>query len=241
MTTILLGAGGTGSLLAEPLARAMRGETLIVIDGDTVEDRNLARQAFSVFDIGSNKAEMVAHGLRMKSLDAIAAPRYLDATNIESMLHEGDTVLITIDNFPTRALIDRYAANLWNFTIINGGNEVDTSSCQVHIRRKGADVTPRISYQHPEITRPGKDRSAMTCAELAATAGNEQTIAANMMSAAWMLRAFMDVRAADNDQALMDALVWHELHVDMSRGIAGHVDWREMSDDWQTPHHGAPA
>lgn len=67
LTVCLVGCGGTGSHLAQALARiaahlrARRDELrLIFVDGDEVEDKNVGRQLFTQSDIGKNKAQALA-------------------------------------------------------------------------------------------------------------------------------------------------------------------------------------
>jgi PRTRC genetic system ThiF family protein len=65
---VIVGVGGTGSALARLTARMLwqrkeAGQTvpsLILIDPDTVEARNVNRQAFSVAEIGSFKSQSIA-------------------------------------------------------------------------------------------------------------------------------------------------------------------------------------
>lgn len=60
---IICGCGGTGSNLAPMLSRMLKDETFILIDGDLVEDKNIERQTFQKFDVGSNKARALAKKL----------------------------------------------------------------------------------------------------------------------------------------------------------------------------------
>ncbi len=60
---IICGCGGTGSNLAPMLSRMLKNETFILIDGDLVEDKNIERQTFQKFDVGSNKARALAKKL----------------------------------------------------------------------------------------------------------------------------------------------------------------------------------
>jgi len=66
-TIIQVGVGGTGSWLAMSLARLVyhagqAGQTvkLVLVDPDTVEERNVGRQGFSPAEVGQNKAESMA-------------------------------------------------------------------------------------------------------------------------------------------------------------------------------------
>lgn len=55
---IIVGVGGTGSLLARDLPKLMIGtiNKMVLIDGDTVERKNMVRQSYQKHDIGCNKA-----------------------------------------------------------------------------------------------------------------------------------------------------------------------------------------
>ena len=83
-TIIQVGVGGTGSWLALSLARLVyhagqAGQTvkLILVDPDTVEERNVGRQGFSPAEVGQNKAESMALRLSLAlgiEVAAAAAP-----------------------------------------------------------------------------------------------------------------------------------------------------------------------
>jgi PRTRC genetic system ThiF family protein len=67
LALILVGCGGTGSHIAQSIARLChhsadteRPIAVSFVDGDTVEDRNVGRQLFSAADIGRNKAQTLA-------------------------------------------------------------------------------------------------------------------------------------------------------------------------------------
>lgn len=64
---VIIGCGGTGSILVEHVCRMIQGfdlgTTVVLYDGDVVEDANITRQNFQPHEIGANKAEALA--LRM--------------------------------------------------------------------------------------------------------------------------------------------------------------------------------
>ncbi len=83
----LVGCGGTGSWLAPSLCRIARTlneqdkvSSLIFIDPDTVEPKNVLRQNFCDAEIGLNKAQTLAlryslsWGVRIEALPALFAP-----------------------------------------------------------------------------------------------------------------------------------------------------------------------
>lgn len=63
----VVGCGGTGTFVAEGLARILPADTrLVLIDYDRVEERNLSRQEFFREDIDQFKSEVTAHRLAKK-------------------------------------------------------------------------------------------------------------------------------------------------------------------------------
>lgn len=230
-TYIQIGAGGTGSQLYRPLLtylthyHANRNETfqLLVIDGDTIEVHNLERQLFNSEHVGENKATALVN--QHPSPNVTAFPRHLGPDNM-NIIREGSTVLITVDNFPIRAAIERHAMGLNDVSIINAGNEKNTGSCQIFLRRDDKNWTPPLSFEHPEILAPGKTRAEMSCQEEAELEGGEQTIIANLMSASVMLSALTLIH--ENTE---DTFPWHEVHFDTTTGKMRPTDLRAF-DGW---------
>lgn len=229
----LIGAGGTGTHLLDPLVRYLtthhRGTDpsvwqLGIIDGDAVETKNLERQLFDITALDVNKANAAA--ARYESLAGVVAiPEYLSAANIARYITNGTVVLIAVDNFPVRALIEDHVATLQDALVINGGNERDTGSCQVWLRIGGEDVTPRLSFLHPELRAPGEDRAAMSCTEVAKLPGGDQLIVANMASAMWMLSALMQFQTTGDTR-------WTEIQFDITTGATVGLDQRARKG-WQ--------
>jgi len=231
--TILVGAGGTGSLLARPLqhyliASSKNDYELIIVDGDQVERKNLARQLFHPDDITKSKAERLAASL-------LGHPTVVNGFLTEELapglFKEGDRVILAVDNFGVRKLVDEVAAEKKNFTVINPGNELWTATCQIHVRRDGKNITPRISYMHEEITDSEfvLPETGHDCSVRALT-GEEQTIAANMSAASMALNAMVQVTELDaNEQEIQ----FHETYFDLKKSIAGGPDWRvEGPEGW---------
>lgn len=88
---IVVGAGGTGSHIIQSLARIAAhvgpgaGLAITVIDGDTVEPKNVGRQLFSRADVGLNKAQALAarfssvFGLRITAVPEMATEGLLES------------------------------------------------------------------------------------------------------------------------------------------------------------------
>lgn len=237
---VMVGAGGTGTHLLAPLVAYLRshhadGEWMLhVVDGDVVETKNLERQLFKDTDVTLNKAVAAVAPFgdgRIRAVD-----KYLSEENMERLIMDEDIVLICVDNFTVRKRIEDHCKTLQNVMVINGGNEKYSGSVQLWVRAKGEDVTPRISYLHPEVNDIGPDRAAMTCAQAAALPGGEQTIIANLQSAAWMLTALWRAHAllfiaeVGKDPS---AQTWTELQFDALAGSVEHIDQR-MSAFWRS-------
>jgi len=239
---LMVGAGGTGTHLLRPLytylAAHHTGEEwmLYIADGDVVEEKNLLRQLFPPGTVTMNKAEAAVLSLG-KPQNVKAISEYISEENAARFIKDDDTIFICADNFTVRARIEQIARTLDNVTVINGGNEKWDGSVQLWIREKGADVTPRIGYLHPEIAvQVGEDRAEMTCVQAAQLPGGEQTIIANATSANWMLTALW--RRHTNGHVLSKKQnpgpqTWTEVQFDALHGTVEHIDQR-MSAHWRT-------
>jgi len=231
---LLVGCGGTGTFLLEPLVRYLlthyrksdKRWELFVMDGDHVEEKNLDRQLFDEAAVTANKAAAATD--KFEALNHVyAVPEYLGKDNIAENITDGSIVLIGVDNFPVRALIEAHCKTLNNVVVINGGNEVSTGSCQLWIRENGENITPVLSFLHPEVLKPGEDRSTMTCAQIAELDGGEQLITANMLSALWILSAVMQWhKAQGSDGIVKENIKWTELQFDLDKGESVGMDRR---------------
>jgi len=124
----VVGCGGNGGYIVPQVARYIRSFTdkqelanavratgkkfhieLTLIDGDTVEQKNLIRQNFIQPDIGKNKARVMAERYgRAFGLEVGIVERYLNATLAEELIYKnnGSTIILgCVDNNATRKLI----------------------------------------------------------------------------------------------------------------------------------------
>lgn len=233
---VLIGAGGTGSILFDCLMRYLNAyhinreenHIIAVIDGDELQPHNLDRQLFAGSQVGENKANALVASYGGDNLRAL--PEFLSDDNVTDRINDGDVVMIAADNFDVRARIQRHALSLDNIVVINGGNESTDGSVQMWIRRDGKNITPPLSFMHDEILRPSPhDPSKMDCQQLATLPGGEQTIVANMMSATQILNA---VRTLHEWEEAKRDLRWSEIFFDLDTGNAKSFDNRTI-DGWQ--------
>ena len=111
---LCVGVGGLGSPLAQYLVSCGIGK-LGLVDGDSVEASNLARQIlFHPSDIGYSKSERAQKYLQSLNPECEIAsyPFYLNADNAMEIFKHYDIIADCSDNFATRYLINDIALML---------------------------------------------------------------------------------------------------------------------------------
>lgn len=79
---------------------------LLLIDHDTVEQRNVGVQLYETQDIGIQKAHVIAQQLP----EAYAQPTFIDHTTLE-ILSEAAVIIDCTDNLATRLLLNQYCVD----------------------------------------------------------------------------------------------------------------------------------
>lgn len=201
----VIGLGGTGSIAARYgatfLASLGTPARLTLIDGDVFEPGNATRMLF--LEEG-NKASVVCRELQehlaRSALLLAAVEEYVTPENVGRLIHDGDVVLLTVDNHATRKLVsDHCATTLRNVCLISGGNdgveagaegrlrrEGTYGNVQIHVRRGGRDRMPPLTAFHPEIREPA-DRSPAERSCTEAVASTPQLLFANLQVASAIL------------------------------------------------------
>src|SRR5262249_47788226 len=112
----LIGGGGVGGIVARYaiiylvhlLEKLKRSGRFVIIDGDQFEAKNRARMMYTD---GSKSAvlrdEMLAFAAD-SSLAIAAVEQYVTPENIRQLLHEGDIILLAVDNHATRKLVNDF-------------------------------------------------------------------------------------------------------------------------------------
>lgn len=183
MTLILVGCGGTGSWLAPAIARYAKilmdsfdkRMTVVFMDPDRVEEKNIYRQNFCAAEIGRNKAETLAerYGLAW-GLEIQAVP-----AKFHAMILSDCIVMGCVDNAAARKAIacavsrsDSWwldCGNTRNYgqVLVGGGDERENAfAIPGH-----CGCLPLPHVQHPELVKKErvakeKQREA-SCAEMA--------------------------------------------------------------------------
>lgn len=229
---VFIGLGGVGMYVAKTagvflagLQRAAGGQetNLLLVDGDKFEFSNTYRMDVPEF---GNKAEVIGQDMLRRFLDVGGfsvrwRPEYVTAGNISEVIHDGDCVLLAVDNHATRKLVGEHCETLQDVVLISGGNdgvEGDQrgtyGNVQVHIRENGVDLTAPLTKFHPDIANPAdKAPSEMDCLELV-SAGVPQIAMANMAVASAMLNALMRVM-----QPVPGERMYDEVCLDILEGV----------------------
>jgi len=224
----LIGVGGVGGIVARYgaiyCASLDCNARLVLIDGDKFEASNASRMFFGSH---GNKAEVIREELLPRFTDSrlslIAIEEYVSRKNNKRLIHNGDIVLLTVDNHATRKLVSDYCAKeLKEVCLISGGNDgvgKDASgrvlrgtygNVQIYLRRAGKDVTPPLTRYHPELQKPA-DRlpTEKSCTELVKSV--PQILFTNLMVASAILNALW--------LHLCEALHYGELALDIADGL----------------------
>jgi molybdopterin/thiamine biosynthesis adenylyltransferase len=225
---VLIGCGGIGSQLLDPLCRylAHRPEPrplLVIVDGDAFEASNLNRQACTRRDLGTNKAEALARVARDYRIACQAVGEPVDETNVRQMVREGDVLLLAVDNHRTRALVDRHVASLDNATLISGGNDETDGNVQLVRRRDGWSVDGHLTEIHPEIgeAADGEEQREPGCQVMAVE--RPQLLVTNLMVASAMLNALWQVVESGS-------VPYSEVFLDVIQNIARPRRWFRLRE-----------
>jgi len=192
---IVIGAGGTGSMLLPNLARFLRSHSfagsLIIADGDEYSVSNSDRQSFNLSKVGTNKAEyqsmVIASHIPDFADNIEYIPEYLSKEDIDSMVLDGTIVINCADNNAIRKYVEDRVLQLNTAAHVCCGNELRNGQVQCSVRKNGTQVSPSIYKQSPNFNITNDDRSSMTCEEIANLPSGGQIIATNMMAASLAL------------------------------------------------------
>ncbi|HYA44420.1 MAG TPA: molybdopterin-synthase adenylyltransferase MoeB [Acidimicrobiales bacterium] len=119
---LVIGAGGLGSPIALYLVAAGVG-TLGIVDMDTIEVSNLQRQVLHTTDrVGERKVSSAQKTLAAldPGIEIVPYDLRLDAGNVLDILSGYDVVIMGVDNFPARYLVNDASLKL-GVPVVHGG------------------------------------------------------------------------------------------------------------------------
>lgn len=151
MSACVVGVSGTGSIVAEQLARLGVGE-IILIDFDKVETRNLNRIVnTSIEDYGRLKVDVIAESIRRHhpECNVVRVPHALGTREAVLAAADADIMFSCVDSAEGRHIADRMCAALC-LPLFDVGVTIPT--VEVDGVRRIAEVCGRIDYVFPSGT-----------------------------------------------------------------------------------------
>jgi len=204
-SVLVVGIGGTGSHLVDPLVRLMlyhnNGcKNFVFCDGDDFSQTNLTRQLNVANSIGTNKAILALN--KVNSLieehegEGLAISNYLNAINFDRYLKtvENPLIIMLPDNHATRKFsLDFLEESGKNYVWITAGNSLDQGQiiCYGRQGNEYLGIDPRISYgdiANPEYKEMPRKNS---CQNLAPS--TPQLIGTNAMAATLVLNMVQNI------------------------------------------------
>lgn len=247
---VVIGAGGVGGHLLDGLSKLLEfqapGSTLVIVDGDNFEPKNLERQSFNQL---GNKADVRAFELAQTLQNTVVIPMPMWVVSDEvggavvqkddedpdskiaasQLLREDDVVFAVVDNFACRKTIFEAARAFGNIDVFTGGNDDRLfGSVTRYARRDGADILEHPSERHAEYDNPGdRNPGEMSCQERAEIEGGSQILATNMAVAAFLLGRVQKVLIAGEED------LEGEIYFDLGLGKAEAYDRRDVHETVQ--------
>ncbi len=236
--TMLVGVGGVGSALLQPLAalladqwRAYKGSDtptkplLTIVDGDVYEEKNLRNQCIHATDVGKNKAEVAA-----KMVDGLceveAWAEYLTGpVAVQSWLQEAEgedlcLIVMAVDNDHCRKWIYEAVSSTLGRNVLvvdpsNGaGKDADAVDCVTWLRLWNPDtqqpVEPWLSpmVKYKQLRNPRGRNPNGGCAQKVASEPQLRT--SNMRAALFCYDAI--------EKFCSDTCMWEEYHYTDANG-----------------------
>lgn len=155
----MVGAGGTGSIFISHLCRILQAWTKLggapfaisLWDPDVVTEANLARQCFCEADIGTSKAQVLAHRLHaFYGINVKAEERRFDRFNVDT---GHDLVVGCVDNLKARRCMAK-VKGYW----LDMGN--DATSGQVIL---GGHGLPNFFDVFPKMKKAKDPKNSPSC------------------------------------------------------------------------------
>lgn len=204
---IVIGAGGNGGHLVPNLCRLIASTkhiscSLVVCDGDDVEEKNVSRQNFVMSDVGKNKAMVMAErygtafGIPVGYCDTYIENAYtlIDMADTQRASGGVSVVIGCVDNNKTRQIIHEWFVKTTNAVWLDVGNNefIGQAVLGYNIMSVMQDEVPNAAYpfycppvtvRYPDILQDKgtKFNSELSCDELAVSA--PQSIMTNILAA----------------------------------------------------------
>lgn len=199
---IIVGCGGTGGNFIKELGRFLYKNSIrsrcsiLLVDGDLVEERNVSRQPFLPQDIGRKKAAVMAEILQ-EAFDVFCRyyPEYLDTIYDLEKFKQEDSVPVLVgcvDNHACRKVLHEYFHRSESCFYLDAANEYSIGEVVVGVRIAGKELFPdRVQY-FPEILQDHSvPRSEESCQQVNVT--QPQHLVTNLFAANLLLKCIVEI------------------------------------------------
>lgn len=222
MKIYVIGAGGGASYLLPVLVRSLQKAThlqeLVIIDRDTLEERNVERQLFSYDGVGKGKAAILAANLQGLCRFPITPKLewFTDATLIDP-----ESFLICLaDNHVARLAVLDQCDETGSCAVIAGNEQWWSDAYYYNPVFKGTQADPRIRY--PEIvTDKSDDPTRPPCNDAATLIAEPQSAHANAFAASFTMHLVQLYLLLIQDYDLDDTDVRNALPIEFSSTKTG--------------------
>lgn len=187
-TIYIIGTGGVASWLLPVLLKLLRAfdtqPTIVLMDGDKLEPKNLDRQLFSPEQVGQFKSD---------ALKVLYAPHYDKLTSCPEFFTEGtdglqenSLYLCCVDNMAARKAVLQAVDRLGGRAIFGANEYTDSEAYWYEQDWQGTALDPRTFY--PTITTDERDDPTrpQSCQGVASDA-SPQLVLANFSAANFMM------------------------------------------------------
>lgn len=195
---IVIGCGGTGGHYINNLGRFLHSFhykqefdlSMVLVDGDTVEEKNLARQPYLAEDVGRNKAEVMSEVMRqVYGLSSTYLDRYIDSAEDIKKLVRDDTVVFlvgAVDNHQARQSMHEFFESSYNCIYLDSANEYSVGELVIGAHINGLEMySDRAAYFPEVLTENSIRRSEESCEALNESA--PQHLVTNLLAANLLL------------------------------------------------------
>jgi hypothetical protein len=173
----IIGCGGVGSAIVPSFCLLKSPDDITLVDGDSIERKNLNRQLFDAGQIGMNKAQALADRYGCHFI-----PEWFTRGKIRH--YRNDWLICLVDNHRTR-LETLEVCDEHGCQAIIAANEMHSSEAYYYRRTwKGTSRDPRVYYPEINTDRSGDPRAASIGCTGEVQQNNRQLASANLMAAA---------------------------------------------------------
>lgn len=229
----VVGVSGTGSIVAEQLARLQVGQ-LILVDDDKVEEKNLNRILNSTHidaETNKNKAEMMAQAIRNSGSKCmpVPLPTVLGVPTTVRVLSQCDVIFGCVDSADGRDQMNQLSSyycipyfDLGVKLVADGKGGIEEISGAVHyIKPGGSSLMSRHVYSPEDVAAASllrnDEEEYRKRLEAKYIKGVKESspavISVNMQVASWAVLDFLDRL---HQYRIVDNNLYESIHIDMT-------------------------